>query len=64
MARKLHAPRPYSQIWTDCGKVIGEEATIADDPDKVDCRTCLHKRRLREERKERFKPIENEWLNT
>ena len=63
MARKLHAPRPYSEIYADCGKPIGE-VEIAEDPDDVNCRTCLHKRQLRTERKEAFKPIQGEWLNT
>ena len=62
MSRKFHAPRPYSEIYTDCGKLINE-VEVPEDPDNVDCRTCLHKRQLRTERKETFKPIQNEWLN-
>ena len=63
--RKLHAPRPMSKIWTDCGILIIDEKTVAEHADDVDCRTCLFKRESREERARVFRAsgASGAWLN-
>jgi len=54
-----------SNIWTDCGILIIDEKTIAEDADDVTCKTCLFKRSSREERAEVFRDSGafGEWLH-
>ena len=52
---RRHAPRPYSTDRTDCGRKVTDADVVAEHSDDVDCKSCLHRRLLREERAAAFR---------